>query len=299
MGDDIPGRSLHHIAFSADAVAIEAGKPCLRHHHAALGTEAHPAKTLFVVTVAATPFDQPAAKIELRRIISLRCGKQQIDTRFLVVARDLRGAIGINLADCILRVGKLGLGSFLEPGEGEVDARLARRLHHQHLAVIELCHGVAAFRRLFHQFFCLGGVFFGIGALKQKCRIAELRFDNSVIGRFLVPLRRQFLIGGDAEAACINLCDECLRCRVALFGLRLGQIEGGQIKPALKCPESLVSRLVAKTARIDARNRFRGCRLGQHDRLVGLPVLMIALRATLLAVHRFARCQNRQDRQRE
>src|SRR5262245_50021763 len=78
LGDDVPGSRLDGIAFDANAVAVELGQTRLRRDIAAGCRPKHPAKAGLVFVRTAKPGDEPAAEIELRRVITLDRGLDEI-----------------------------------------------------------------------------------------------------------------------------------------------------------------------------------------------------------------------------
>lgn len=98
-------------------------------------------------------------------------------------------------------------------------------LHHQHLAIIELRHGIATFGCLQHQLFRLLRVLLDIGALKQKGRIAELRFGDALFGCLAVPFRRFLLVCRNPQPARIDFRNEGLRGGIAFSACGLARLK--------------------------------------------------------------------------
>ncbi len=278
LRDDIPGGRFYQITICTDAITIKTGEPCLCQDHTALGGNLHPAKALFVIAVAATTFDQPASQIILSGVVAFACSEKQIFPRLLFIFCDFVSAIGVNLADCIFCIRQFCCSSLFKPWEGLINSCLAGCLHHDELAVIELCHSIAAFGSFLHQLSGLGGIFLNVSALKQQGGVTKLRFVNAIFCGLGIPFGSLLLIGRHTQPTGIDFSDKRLRCWVTFFSLWLGEIEGRQIKSALIGAKSFIGRFIAEPAWIDVRQSVCRRWLRQHlwlfRRLVAFTVML-------------------------
>ncbi|MCY1370064.1 hypothetical protein D9M69_571370 [compost metagenome] len=143
-------------------------------------------------------------------VIALARCKKQIFTRLLVILCNFVSAVGVNLADCIFCIGQFCCGRLFKPREGLIDSCLTGCLHHDKLAVIELCHRIAAFGSFLHQLSSFGGVFLNVLALKQKGSVAKLSFVNAIFCSLGIPFGSFLLIGRHTQPTGVDFSDKSL-----------------------------------------------------------------------------------------